>query len=238
MTARGRRVWFLAIKPLPAPGHSSFPTPVGPRVALLGWPRNHAGVFDALTALTELYLSHNSLTELPDDVFEPLTKPTVTIRQVTVTAVPGAPTGLTATASGSTTINLSWTAPASTGYRIEVSLNGTSNPSRTATPTRTPRPSRSWPATGAGCPARAAEGRGAPTPPGGPPRQGSGPPTSPDPQRMARFPANPAPRAPRIRPQRPPASLRPYPYPSANPVICIPRMPSQLATTKKNDYYE
>ena len=52
---------------------------------------------------------------------------------VTVTAVPGAPTGLTATASGSTTINLSWTAPASTGgsaitgYRIEVSLNGTSN---------------------------------------------------------------------------------------------------------------
>ena len=46
------------------------------------------------------------------------------------TNVPGAPTGLTATASGSTTINLSWTAPAITGgsaitgYRIEVSPDG------------------------------------------------------------------------------------------------------------------
>ena len=29
-----------------------------------------------------------------------------------------------------------------------------------------------------------------------------------------------------------------YPYPSANPVLCIPRMPSQLATTKKNGYSE
>ena len=53
---------------------------------------------------------------------------------ITVAAtVPGAPTSLTATASGSTTINLSWTAPADnggsaiTGYRIEVSPNGTSN---------------------------------------------------------------------------------------------------------------
>ena len=46
--------------------------------------------------------------------------------------VPGAPTGLTATASGTTAINLSWSAPASTGgsaitgYKIEVSPNGTS----------------------------------------------------------------------------------------------------------------
>ena len=45
---------------------------------------------------------------------------------------PGAPTGLTATASGATQIDLSWTAPASTGgsaitgYKIEVSPNGTS----------------------------------------------------------------------------------------------------------------
>ena len=47
--------------------------------------------------------------------------------------VPGAPTGLTATASGTTTIDLSWTAPgdnggsAITGYRIEVSPNGASS---------------------------------------------------------------------------------------------------------------
>ena len=46
--------------------------------------------------------------------------------------VPGAPTGLTATASGTTAIDLSWSAPASTGgsaitgYKIEVSPDGTS----------------------------------------------------------------------------------------------------------------
>ena len=49
------------------------------------------------------------------------------------TTVPGAPTGLTATASGTTTIDLSWNAPSDdggasiTGYRIEVSPNGTSS---------------------------------------------------------------------------------------------------------------
>ena len=53
--------------------------------------------------------------------------------KVTVNTVPGAPTSLSATASGSTTINLVWKAPASdgggaiTGYKIEVSPNGTSN---------------------------------------------------------------------------------------------------------------
>ena len=50
----------------------------------------------------------------------------------TATSAPGAPTGLTATASGTTAINLSWTAPgitggsAITGYKIEVSPDGTS----------------------------------------------------------------------------------------------------------------
>ena len=53
--------------------------------------------------------------------------------QTTGASVPGAPTGLSATASGNTQINLSWTAPASTGgaaitgYRIEVSSNGGSS---------------------------------------------------------------------------------------------------------------
>ena len=48
-------------------------------------------------------------------------------------SVPGAPTSLSATASGSTTINLSWSAPASTGgsaitgYKIEVSSDGGSS---------------------------------------------------------------------------------------------------------------
>ena len=51
----------------------------------------------------------------------------------TGTTVPGAPTGLTATASGTTRIDLSWTAPAITGgspitgYKIEESPNGNSN---------------------------------------------------------------------------------------------------------------
>ena len=53
--------------------------------------------------------------------------------RVTATTVPGAPTGLTATASGTTAINLSWSAPASTGgsaitgYNIESSSDGGSS---------------------------------------------------------------------------------------------------------------
>ena len=56
----------------------------------------------------------------------------ITVQPVPTT-VPGAPTSLSATASGTTAINLSWTAPADdggsdiTGYRIEVSPNGTSS---------------------------------------------------------------------------------------------------------------
>ena len=52
------------------------------------------------------------------------------IARATTSAAPGAPTNLTATANGTTRIDLSWTAPANrgtssiTGYRIEVSPNG------------------------------------------------------------------------------------------------------------------
>ena len=58
---------------------------------------------------------------------------TQTEHKVDGSTVPGAPTGLTATASGTSTIDLSWDAPADdggstiTGYRIEVSPNGTSS---------------------------------------------------------------------------------------------------------------
>ena len=63
--------------------------------------------------------------------------------RTTATSAPGAPTGLTATASGTTQINLSWSAPASTGgsaitgYKIEVSPNGTDT---AGPPTRSPTP--------------------------------------------------------------------------------------------------
>ena len=51
----------------------------------------------------------------------------------TITSAPGVPTGLTATASGPTAINLAWTAPSGSnrcnisGYEIEWSADGTSN---------------------------------------------------------------------------------------------------------------
>ena len=54
-------------------------------------------------------------------------------REATATTVPGAPTGLTATASGTNTINLTWTAPSNdggsaiSGYWIEVSSDGGSS---------------------------------------------------------------------------------------------------------------
>ena len=66
--------------------------------------------------------------DAPDSENFPVTNDTAT-----TTTVPGAPTSLTATASGTTTIDLSWTAPgdnggsAITGYKIEVSPNGTSS---------------------------------------------------------------------------------------------------------------
>ena len=57
--------------------------------------------------------------------------PAVTNNSAVAPVAPGAPTGLTATANGTTQIDLSWTAPADnggrviTGYKIEISPNGT-----------------------------------------------------------------------------------------------------------------
>ena len=58
---------------------------------------------------------------------------TYSITVTRATIAPGAPTDLTATAAGETRINLSWTAPTSdggatiSGYKVEVSLTGTSD---------------------------------------------------------------------------------------------------------------
>ena len=70
--------------------------------------------------------------------------PAVTNGSTVAATAPGAPTGLSATASGSTQINLSWTAPADnggrviTGYKIEVSSdNGSTWTDRVANTTTT-----------------------------------------------------------------------------------------------------
>ena len=61
------------------------------------------------------------------------TDETVDVKSGAAQTVPGAPTGLTATADGTGTIILEWTAPASsggatiTGYKIEWSADGTTN---------------------------------------------------------------------------------------------------------------
>ena len=93
----------------------------------------------------------------------------------TITAIaPGAPTGLTATASGTTQIDLSWTAPASdggsdiTGYKIEISSDGGEPGPPTSPPPATPTPPTSTPAWPPAPPATTASRRSissAPAPP-------------------------------------------------------------------------
>ena len=124
----------------------------------------------------------------------------------TGTTVPGAPTGLTATASGATQIDLSWSAPASTGgsaitgYKIEVSPTAPpAGPTRSPTPTAPPPPTRTpgWP------PAPRATTASPPSTPTAP----APPPTSTTPPRA---PPPPAPRpASRPRPAGPPRSTSP-----------------------------
>ena len=74
--------------------------------------------------------SANSLNSIPRPMYG--LSAVFQVAAAVVTTVPGAPTGLTAMASGTTAIDLSWSAPAITGgsaitgYKIEVSPNGTS----------------------------------------------------------------------------------------------------------------
>ncbi len=84
---------------------------------------SHTGLSAGTTRHYRVRAINNVDTSTPSDVAMATTS-----AQATATA-PGAPTSLTATASGETTINLSWTAPASnggspiTGYLIEVSTD-------------------------------------------------------------------------------------------------------------------
>ncbi len=86
---------------------------------------SHTGLTAGTTRHYRVRAINNVDTSTPSDVATATTS-----AQATATA-PGAPTSLTATADGQTTINLSWTAPTSTGgaaitgYQIEVSPTGT-----------------------------------------------------------------------------------------------------------------
>ena len=114
--------------------------------------------------------------------------PAVTNNSTVAPTAPGAPTGLTATASGTTQIDLSWTAPADnggrviTGYKIEISPNGTdtwTDPQPPTPPTPPPTRTPAWP------PAPPATTASPPSTPSAP----APPPTSTTPPRAPQTPA-------------------------------------------------
>ena len=129
----------------------------------------------------------------------------------TGTTVPGAPTSLVATASGNTRINLSWTAPASTGgspitgYKIEVSSDGGTSVVRPRSqhqqPRAPPTPTPAWPPAP---PATTASRPSTPTAPAPPPASTTPPPAPPCPA---------PPPASRQQPAGPPRSTSPGPPP-------------------------
>ena len=89
---------------------------------------------DAHTGLTVGTTRHYRVYSINHEGFESEASDVVSATTGTTAATaPSAPRALRATASGQTTINLSWTAPSSTGgssitgYRIQWSTNGTSN---------------------------------------------------------------------------------------------------------------
>ncbi len=85
---------------------------------------SHTGLSAGTTRHYRVSAINNVDTSTPSNVAM------ATTAAVATATAPGAPTSLTATASGQTTINLSWTAPTSTGgaaitgYKIEVSTDG------------------------------------------------------------------------------------------------------------------
>ena len=88
---------------------------------------SHTGLTAGTTRHYRVSAINNVDTSTPSDVAM------ATTAAVATATAPGAPTSLTATASGQTTINLRWTAPTSTGgeaitgYKIEVSTDGGSS---------------------------------------------------------------------------------------------------------------